>query len=86
METDLRQKVLLLKSLRGKVAECRMTTLTIVVELDEFENDAASLGAGRSQGVVEGLRLVVMRQHPRRTRNPRGTAEDGPGPGAHTWT
>ena len=55
MERFLSQIESLLKSLRGEVAEGRMTPLPIVVEFDEFENGAASLGSGLEADMMDQL-------------------------------
>jgi hypothetical protein len=55
VERSLSQKELLLKSLRGEIPECRMTTLAIVVEFDEFENVTAGLGACLIVSIMDQL-------------------------------
>ena len=57
MERFLSQIEPLLESLRGEVVEGRMTPLTIVVEFDEFENSAASLGPGLETDMMDQLRF-----------------------------
>ncbi len=47
----------LLENLRGETADGRMTPLAIVVEFDEFENSAASLGPGLEADVMDQLRF-----------------------------
>ena len=58
MERFLSKTESLLESLRGEVAEGRMTPLTIVVELDEFENGAESFEAGIDNAAARVVQRV----------------------------